>query len=367
MKKLISVAVLVFYFFAAFAQDSLSTRSLDSLKEARLDPVISDSLVRIARISRQSVESMKEKGIEPMDSIETQTPGVRILLFEDYTWKYVKDPSVILENPVFTENWIPDVPDPYNVEEKDLPDKISIWVVDTLSAYRCPNQVKVYSPFGYRHRRRHQGVDLPLAKGTPVYAAFSGKVRMSKYYAAYGNLIIIRHENGLETFYAHLSERQVEVGDWVEAGQQIGLGGSTGRSTGPHLHFETRYMGYAFDPQWLIDFENGTLRHRLFILRKKYLTAASKYVPETIEEELDIYLGDKRDHEVADSLEAVRKAEEERIAAELAAAQYHTIKSGDTLSALAVKYHTTVSAICRLNEGLTAKTTLRLGRKIRVK
>lgn len=103
-----------------------------------------------------------------------------------------------------------------------------------------------------RRRRKHQGIDLPLNTGDPIYATFNGKVRISipsSKSGGYGNLIVIRHDNGLETFYAHLSERSVQADEWVEAGQIIGYGGSTGRSTGPHLHFETRYCGQSFDPE----------------------------------------------------------------------------------------------------------------------
>ena len=319
----------------------------------------------IPRPHLEPVKSMDLKNREALDTIETQTPGVMIILYADMTWKYYTDPSEALRSEIFKKNWSKELPNPYHVPLESLPEKISIWVVDTLSEYKCPNKVKVYSPFGYRHRRRHQGVDLPLHTGDNVYAAFSGKVRMSKYYKAYGNIVIIRHENGFETFYAHLSKCLVEPDQWVEAGQVIGLGGSTGRSTGPHLHFETRYKGYAFDPQWLIDFESGTLRHRLFVLKKKYLSADSRYVPESEIEEEEIAFGDAKDYAKADSLAAVRKAEAEKAAA--AAAKYHKIRSGDTLYELAKKNKTTVSAICKLNPGLTSKSTLKVGKTIRVK
>ena len=158
---------------------------------------------------------------------------------------------------------------------------------------------------------------------------------------------MIRHDNGLETFYAHLSKRNVEVGDWVNAGDVIGLGGSTGRSTGPHLHFETRHNGFAFDPQWLIDFEKGTLRHRLFVLKKKYFNIYSNY-EQDFEDELKNEEDDKKED------------------AEREAMRWYTIKSGDTLGRIAINNGTTVNALCKLN-GIKSTTTLKIGRKIRVR
>lgn len=339
-----------------------SAQQRDSMIKSR-----KDAEILVPRPFREPVHSLVNDGTEVLDSIETQTPGVKILLLANNTWKYYKDPSVILENSIFTENWDEDYPDPYHTPHEELPDKISIWVVDTLSAYCCPDIVKVYSPFGIRHRRRHNGVDLPLKTGDPVFAAFSGKVRLSKYYRGYGNLVIIRHENGLETFYAHLSKRDVEPGQWVEAGQRIGLGGSTGRSTGAHLHFETRFRGYAFDPQWLIDFESGTLRHRLFVLKKQYLTEASRYVPESDEDEIYINSQDAKEYAAADSIAKVREEERLRAEAEAAKEVYVKVRSGDTLSSIAKKHGTTLSRILKLNPNLSMKSILRVGQTVRVK
>ena len=170
---------------------------------------------------------------------------------------------------------------------------------------------------------------------------------MSKYMGGFGNLIIIRHENGIETYYGHLSKRNVEAGDRVNAGDVIGLGGSTGRSTGPHLHFETRYDGFAFDPQWLIDFKTGELRHRLFLLKKRYFNIYSNY-----EQDFE----DEWQNEEED-----RKEDAER-----AAMRWYTIKSGDTLGRIAINNHTTISELCRLN-GISRNTTLKIGRRIRVR
>lgn len=346
------LALVSFWSERAAAQDTLMTMSRASLL--------------VPRTALQPVKSIDKSFAYPIDTLDTGNPAVKILLLEDYTWKYYKDPNVAASAQIYKDYWNEELPNPYRLDTKDLQDDISLWVVDSLSEYHCPYQTKVYSPFGYRHGRRHMGVDLPLKTGTPVVAAFTGKVRLSKYYRGYGNLVVIRHDNGLETFYAHLSKRLVSPGDWVTAGQTIGLGGSTGRSTGAHLHFETRYCGFAFDPQWLIDFESGTLRHRLFILKKRFLDASSKYIPESDEEDYLIMKADSTYYAARAAEQELREKEEARKAAELAKAQYHKIRSGDTLGSLAVKYHTTVRKLCALN-GISAKTTLRIGRSIRVR
>lgn len=339
----------------------------------RLSSAVQDTVMTMSRATLlvprpalEPVRSIDPSSAVPIDTLDTGNPAVKILLLENHTWKYYKDPSVSSHSEVFNRYWSEDSPNPYKMELKDLSDDISIWVVDTLKEFHCPFQEKVYSPFGYRHGRRHMGVDLPLRTGTPVKAAFSGKVRMSKYYKGFGNLVVIRHESGLETFYAHLSKRMVSPGDWVSAGQTIGLGGSTGRSTGAHLHFETRYCGFAFDPQWLIDFENGILRHRLFILKKRFLDAGSKYIPESDEEDYLIMQADSSYYAARAAEEAVKEKEAAAKAAELAKAQYYKIRPGDTLGSIAVKYHTTVKKLCALN-GISTRTTLRVGRSIRVR
>ena len=290
------------------------------------------------------------------DTLDTGNPAVKVVLYDNGTYRYVKDPSAVADTTLFTEFWDERAVNPYHQSPDPIPDQFSIWVLDSLDTYCCPYQTTVRSKFGYRHGRRHQGVDLPYPTGTPVPAAFSGKVRISDYVGGYGNLVVIRHASGLETFYAHLSKRNVNTGDWVSAGDIIGLGGSTGRSTGPHLHFETRYRGAAFDPSWLIDFETGT--------RSWYFNPNQRYV-QNVDDEDEIFRTDEEDRILAE-----QKAKEEaaaRARAEAAAQKYHTIRSGDTLSGIAKKYHTTVRRICALNPGLTERTVLKLGRKIRVR
>lgn len=341
-KRQLSVMLLAFLPLMAGAQERRFT-----IKEA-------EKLV--PREVRKPVKSMIPGEKPPVhDTLDTSDPTVKILLLNNGTWRYERDLSAMADSAVFRKAWVTNDMNPYHTKLEDLPFRVTLCLADSASRFCVPRQIKVFSPFGWRRRRNHTGVDLPLPTGTPVYAAFDGKVRCSMYNRGYGNVVVIRHASGLETTYAHLSARKVEAGDYVSAGDVIGLGGSTGRSTGPHLHFETRYEGFAFDPQWLIDFETGTLRHGWFVLKRKYLSNSSRYYPESEEEEEEIY-----------KTEEEERAEAERIAKEMAAAKYHTIQSGDTLLGLAAKYHTSVSAICKLN-GITPSTTLRIGKKLRVK
>ena len=303
----------------------------------------------IPRPAKDPVKSLFKSPSDPVDTLDTAHECIKVILYGDNTWQYYKTPEYQNVVDVYGECWKSSGADPYGLQLADMPAQWSIWCVDSLDQYHCPYKGEVYfrGKFGMRRGRRHQGVDIPLKKGEPIYATFTGKVRISKYWGAYGNVVIIRHENGIETFYAHLSERYVEADQWVNAGDVIGLGGSTGRSTGPHLHFETRYKGYAFDPQWLIDFKTGQLRHRLFVLKKKYFDIYSNY-----EQDFDD--------------EAKNEEEDKKEDAEREAMRWYTIKSGDTLGGIAYRHNTTVNELCRLNN-ITAKTVLKIGRKIRVR
>ena len=305
--------------------------------------------VQIPRPALDPIPNSMRLPVDPIDTLDTVNECIKVILYGDNTWQYYKTPEYQNLVGVFDENWAVDGTNPYGVELAQLPQSWSLWLVDDLNQYHCPYQGDVHyrGKFGVRRGRRHQGVDIPLKTGDPIYATFTGKVRVSKYWGAFGNIVIIRHENGIETFYAHLSKRLVESGDWVNAGDVIGYGGSTGRSTGPHLHFETRYKGFAFDPQWLIDFKTGELRHGLFVLKKKYFNIYSNY-EQDFEDEM--------------------KNHEEDLAedAEKAAMKWYVVRSGDTLTRIAKNNGTTVSAICRLN-GISANATLRVGKKLRVR
>ena len=304
------------------------------------------------RLRPTKIESIFDtNGLTVLDTLATENDAVQVILYSNNSWKYVLNREVAKDSTIFEKYWDTTTLFPYKeVDMSEMPKSVVIDLVDSLTSYHCPYQGSVHprGKYGPRRRRQHQGVDLPLKTGDPVYATFCGRVRISQYNrGGYGNLVIIRHDNGLETYYGHLSERLVEPDQWVEAGQIIGLGGSTGRSTGPHLHFETRYYGQSFDPERLIDFKNGTLSRETFLLKKSFFS---------------IYSNAGQDFED----EIANEEQDKKEAAEKAAMKYYKIRSGDTLGGIARRYGTTVTNICRLN-GIKSTTVLRIGRSLRVR
>lgn len=324
--------------FDVTAQDSLAVVKADT---TQLDSVASHrpTQVRPTRTLGQ---------VSVIDTLATESAAISIVLFNDNTWRYVLSEDYKNDPEIFNDHWDTSATHAYKDLTLDsLAEATPIRLVDSLESYHYPYIGRITSRYGPRRGRAHQGIDIALKVGDPIYATFDGKVRFAKAAGNYGNLIVIRHNNGLETYYAHLSQIDVELGDWVVAGQQIGLGGSTGRSTGPHLHFEVRYKGQSFDPERIVDFSNGNLRRDELLLKRRHFSIYSKF-----EQDFD------------DEVEVARQEEAERKAA--AAVQYHTIRSGDTLGALARKYGTSVTRLCQLN-GIKSTSILRIGQRLRVR
>lgn len=335
--KLYILSALMLVTSTAFAQEA------DTVK------VAADSLRNATKEQPMPVKPVRTLGkVAVIDTLPTANSALSIVLFNDNTWRYILAEDYKNDPEVFNNHWDTTNIHAYrDIELDSLPEATAIRLVDSLESYHYPYIGRITSRYGPRRGRAHQGLDIGLKTGDPIYATFDGKVRLSKAAGDYGNLVIIRHNNGLETYYAHLSQRDVEVGEWVVAGQQIGLGGSTGRSTGPHLHYEVRYKGQSFDPERLIDFSNGNLRRDELLLKRRHFSIYSKYEQDFGDEE-----------EVAKQEEAERKA--------AAAVQYHTVRSGDTLGAIARKYGTSVSRICQLS-GIKSTSILRIGQKLRVR
>ena len=208
--------------------------------------------------------------------------------------------------------------------------------------FPTPEYARPSSHFGPRRRRFHYGLDLAMPTGEPIYAAFDGVVRFSKYNSSYGNLIVIRHDNGLETYYAHLSKRHVTPGTRVKAGEEIGLCGNTGRSRGSHLHFEIRYKGNAINPENVISCETRTLLAPTITLNKNSFNKVAKP-------------GYANNTSGRSSVGNYSKG-----------GKYYKVRTGDTLSRIAKRNGTTIAKLCKLNN-MKQNAVIRPGQTIRLR
>jgi murein DD-endopeptidase MepM/ murein hydrolase activator NlpD len=288
----------------------------------------------------------------PFDTLDTEDKFRKVILFDNNTWLYFNLDKPEIPDSLDTEYWNTEVIHVIGVDLKDIPETLDIPLVDSVHGYCIPHPGPIHSAFKYRGKHPHKGVDIALNVGDAIYAAFDGVVRVAmptRMSGGYGNVVVIRHVNGLETYYAHLSKYVVKSGDVVRAGELIGYGGSTGRSSGPHLHFETRYMGQAFDPERIFDFQSGTLRDEIFTLKKHYFSCNSHYG----QTDAQSYAASKKGPSSSNSSGSGNKV-------------YYKVKSGDTLSKIAKRHGTTVAKICKLN-GISQKKVLRVGERLRVK
>ena len=211
----------------------------------------------------------------------------------------------------------------------NLFDKLKEDVHISMAGFRLPHPGYVTSPYGMRKYRMHKGTDIKVQIGDSIRSAWDGQVRIVGWDPhGYGYYVVVRHTNGLETIYGHLSSPLVDEYQLVDAGEVLGLGGNTGRSTGSHLHWEIRYLGEAMNPASFVDFSTGQLKNK------------DEYV-----------IG----------IKAMKQKK-----AEQAAMQYYKVKQGDTLSGIAKKYGTSVKRLCQLNN-IKETTILQIGRKLRVK
>ncbi|MBR3677395.1 MAG: peptidoglycan DD-metalloendopeptidase family protein [Alistipes sp.] len=307
-----------------------------------------DSLrVKLDSMAIQPIEKLQSAIV--VDTLPTADKHLSIVLFNDNTWRYINTAKIEQDTTIFSAHWDNEKISAYkDVALGDIPLTVPINLVDSLRSYRYPHKGRITSRYGVRRRRNHNGIDLALKVGDTICSAFDGRVRFSKATeTGYGTLVIIRHDNGLETYHGHLSARLVEENDRVVAGQPIGLGGNSGRSTGPHLHFECRYMGQSFDPERLINFRTGELRRDHLLLKRGYFSIYSKYEQD--------WNGEK---EVADADKREAQLSAER--------KYYKVRSGDYLGLIAKRNYTTVANICRLN-GIKADAVLPIGKVLRVK
>lgn len=229
---------------------------------------------------------------------------------------------------VYKGIWTSERVNPYNTPVDSLKDSTAI----DMRGFQMPHRGYITSHYGFRKYRFHHGTDIKVQVGDSIRCAWDGQVRIVGWDPkGYGYYVVVRHKNGLETVYAHLSRPLFNEEEPIFAGEVVGLGGNTGRSTGSHLHYEIRYLGNAINPELLIDFEKGEMRYK----ETYYITQKGSFPHH-----------------------AEQKA--------LKQAQYHRVKQGDTLSGIAKRYRTSVKALCRLNK-INENKVLQIGQKIRVR
>lgn len=238
------------------------------------------------------------------------------------------DTSLLNNHPadsIYRHIWTDERVNPYGNLFDSLVDDVHI----PMRGFCLPAPGYVTSSYGWRRYRMHRGTDIKVQVGDSIRLAWDGQVRIVGWDPrGYGYYVVVRHDNGLETIYGHLSRPLVDEYERIFAGEVIGLGGNTGRSTGSHLHLEIRYLGNALDPATFIDFATGQLKHK------------DEYV-----------IGIK-------AIKQQRAAE--------AQMQWYKVKSGDTLSGIAKKYHTSVKKLCQLNK-IKETSLLQIGQKLRVR
>ena len=248
------------------------------------------------------------------------------------------------EPDIYTEGWESDRVNPY--KNANVP---QTKVIDVRGFHMPIKGNYITSPYGYRpaFRRTHKGVDMRSAVGDTVYAAFTGKVRLTKFErGGYGFYVILRHDNGLETVYGHLTRFLVQPNQFVKAGQPIALSGNTGRSTGPPLHFEKRYMGYAINPAAIIDFANLTNHTDTYTFNKSNYTESRSYAPSrryaavrsTSNSSSASYSKSSKGHKY-DSKTRKRSAQRST----------YKVRKGDNLGKIAARNGTTVAQLKKMN------------------
>ena len=311
MKKLF-VYLFVFTSFAVSAQDQLI------LPETELK---TDFLMAEPKLDTVDLKLEMYKSLFP-DTLKDNFQAMLDTLYNDTTMLFFPE-----EDHEIFDYWSTEEIHEKRFDFSYTLDTLMIILQDSLNSYVHPWKGPVTSGFGKRRYRWHYGTDVNLETGDSVCSAFKGKVRISRYSRSYGHVVVVSHDNGLETLYAHLSKRLVDTNQVIKAGDCVGLGGNTGRSYGSHLHFEVRFLDEAIDPESIIDFKTGQLKLDTFYLNKTYYA----------------YMDEIR---------------------ELMKIKWHIIRRGDTLSHIAVRYGTTIGNLCRLNR-IKRTTILRIGRRLR--
>lgn len=309
------------------------------------------SVLKVFLVCFVSIHCIAQMALDTVDS-----KLGKMVLYSDQSWELLPDNTFdgilnrnlheIMSSPEnggpFVMKW--DDNDCYSRVNDLTKLKDTVWLCledDAHGSFTIPVNGPVTSRYKYRNGKFHNGIDLDLVTGDTVVSAFDGVVRYSRNNSGgYGNLVIVRHYNGLETYYAHLSKLLVFSGQKVSSGQVLGLGGNTGHSFGSHLHFEVRFYDSPMNPEELINFKTQSLKKTNLLLHKTMFRPG-------------VTPSDQWRQKSNGSKEYVAK-------------KYYKVRSGDTLSGIAERNRTSVSSLCRLN-GLRTTSILQIGQNLRVK
>lgn len=337
--------------------------------------IVSAAVVALTTIpaqaqSLQSVSSYRKAHAELLAKQQRINEQIKL----EETQQYAQDlyGEVEPEIDIYTEGWESGLVNPF--KESDVP---AMKKLDVRNYCMPVKNNFVTSNYGYRPRfkRVHKGVDLRAAIGDTVRAAFSGRIRLTKYErGGYGFYVIVRHDNGLETVYGHLSKFLVKPDQVVKAGQPIALSGNTGGSTGPHLHFETRFMGYAINPEAIFDFENRTTHTDHYTFTKSNYTESRSYharntrVRQTASP-APTYTAKRNDNVRHASSGSNSYKSSSHKHSKHSGKKYESksveVKNGDNLSKIAARNGTTVAQLKKMN-GIKGNT-IKKGQKLKVK
>lgn len=351
LKSILAAALLVLSFCCISNQEAIAqekqgkgkVKDLFKIKPPKIDYVRPDTTILI------KYEEFPEDGSDAGKSINFNPKKELSIVSEDISDLELGEQHIVevSEQVLIDSSWVKIAGyyaiwdtyniNPYRMDGSRMKDTVDIILYDPSinRDYKMPlEKTYVTSHFGGRWGRLHAGTDINLNTGDSIYAAFDGVVRINRYDGGgYGNYIVLRHYNGLETLYGHMSKTIAQSGQFVKAGEVIGLGGSTGRSTGPHLHYEVRYQGNPINPEHIYNFPDYLLKGHSFVITSALFN----------------YYNNPK----AGSTSS-RKV------------QYHTVRKGDTLSGIGKRYGVSVSQLAKLN-GMSTRSTLKVGKKLRIR
>jgi len=304
--------------------NAIDRANLEYSNEIALDKMSKKKVVALI----DSLFELESIPYELIDAINNYTERKRLRNQLHVKLTNFYDTSIYPSNSMYYNMWDTYQLHPYTEALRLNDKKVKLVIQDLASSCEFVPPVKgiVTSNYGWRNGRNHNGIDINLNVWDTVRVAFAGMVRIARYNSGgYGRVVIVRHYNGLETLYAHLHRLKVKAGDIVEAGDLIGLGGSSGHSTGSHLHFELRFKGKALNPKSIIDFKNNKL--------------------------------------ISDSIQLVKQKWSYSVIP--MGLNYHIVSKGENLYRIALRYGTTINEICKMNR-ISRNRPLYVGQKLRI-